>query len=69
MTWERGYTEAEKMGKAWEQKVQQENKDMYVWQSRVEIKDYSVVFIRSAVTQNFSQGWSSYVLCKRVKYS
>ena len=42
-----------------------------MWQSRVEIKHYSVVHYRvwNVVTQNFRQGWGSYTLCKCVKYS
>ena len=46
---------------------------MYVWQSQVEIKHYSVVFqshyhVRSAVTQNLPLGVGLYALCKCVKY-
>ena len=43
----------------------------YMWQSRVEIEYYSVVYFIcitafevSAVTQYFHHGWGSYVLCK-----
>ena len=43
----------------------------HMWQSRVEIEHYSVVYalpLQRAITQNFCYGWGSYMLCKCVKY-
>ena len=55
--------------------VESSHINMHMWQSRVEIKHYSVAYfnhiyrVRNAVAQNFRYGQGSYVLHRLIGYS